>query len=190
MHPITEFELPWIKAGYDLFSLHGPGEVKIEKIARIVGISKSSFYHHFADLSIFNERLMEHHLHRAMQLAVQAKQCKAMVPDVLQMLVDAKPDILFNRQLRIHKSNVAYLLCFERAHSMVTEEFIELWADMLGLKNQMSIAKNILNVATDLFYQRLTNDNLTYEWIHSFIEEIKIFLKDVIKSSGVASQIN
>lgn len=190
MQPITENELPWIKAGYELFSLHGPDAVKIEKIARIVGISKSSFYHHFADMSIFNERLMEYHLLCAKALAEKAKQCNEFVPDVLQMLVDAKPDILFQRQLRIHRSNVAYQLCFERAHSMVSDEYMHLWAAMLGLENQMNIARNIFAVTTDLFYQRLTAEIFTYQWTEAFVAEIKIFINDVIKSSGVASQIS
>lgn len=182
-------EQPWIEAGYEIFSRQGPEALKIEQIARRVGISKSSFYHHFADMDIFREKLLEWHLERACKLAEKAKLCKAIVPDLLLVFVEMKQDLLFNRQLRIHRNNISFQLCFERAHSVVQDEFIGLWAEMLGLTDQPRIARNILDVATDLFYQRITNDNLTYDWFVAFLDEIKVFLKDVIKSSGVASQI-
>jgi len=182
-------EQPWIEAGYEIFSLQGPEALKIEKIARRVGISKSSFYHHFADMEIYREKLLGYHLERACRLAEKAKLCKAVVPDLLHAFLEMKQDLLFNRQLRIHRTNMAFLLCFERAHTVVQDEFIGIWAEMLGLKDQPRIAQNILNVATDLFYQRMTNDNLTYDWLVAFIDEIKVFLEDVIRSSGVASQI-
>jgi AcrR family transcriptional regulator len=185
----NSIEQPWIDAGYEIFSQQGPDALKIEQIARKVGISKSSFYHHFADIDIFREKLLEFHLHRALLIAEKAKLCKAVEPDLLLMFIEMKQDLLFNRQLRIHRSNMAFQLSFERAHTVVQDEFIGIWAAMLDLKDQPRIAQNILNVATDLFYQRLTNDNLTYDWFVTFIEEIKVFLKDVIKSSGIGSQI-
>ncbi|MEM7514864.1 MAG: TetR/AcrR family transcriptional regulator, partial [Bacteroidota bacterium] len=52
---------PWLKAGYDIFSQEGPGGLKVERLARIVGKSKSSFYHHFADLEIYTSFLLEYH---------------------------------------------------------------------------------------------------------------------------------
>lgn len=180
---------PWIDAGYEIFSLHGPEALKVEQLARITGTSKSSFYHHFADLEIYIEFILQYHLERAVILADQAKQCKSLVPDVVQMLVDAKKDILFNRQLRIHRQSVAFQLCFERAHSLVSNEFLELWAEWIGMQDKPDVAANVFKVATDLFYQRLTNDNLTYEWLGSFIQEVKTFLEQVIRSSGVLNRL-
>jgi AcrR family transcriptional regulator len=44
----------WIQAGYALFAEQGPSALKIEVLAKMVGISKSSFYHYFADLEVFD----------------------------------------------------------------------------------------------------------------------------------------
>lgn len=186
---INSNTLPWIEAGYEIFANQGPDALKIEQLARVVGKSKSSFYHHFADLPVFHENLMEWHLQRALELAEKAKQCKSMIPDMLMVFAENKQDLLFNRQLRIHRTNYTYQLCFQRAHSVVQNEFLHLWAEMLDLQDQKHIAQNILDIVTDIFYQRITNENLTYGWLVSFIEEIKVFLNDVIKSSGVASQL-
>lgn len=176
---------PWIEAGYEIFCLHGPEALKIEHLARITETSKSSFYHHFADMEIFREFLLQYHLERAEVISGKAKQCKTLIPDVIQLLVDHKSDILFNRQLRIHRNSIAFQLCFERAHSLVSNEFIHLWAEWIGMKDKPELALNVFKVATDLFYQRLTNDNLSYEWLLSFIGEVKTFLEQVIRSSGV-----
>ena len=187
---LKDNELPWIEAGYELFSQFGPDALKIERLSKKTGISKSSFYHHFADISIFSERLLSYHLHRANIMAQRASFCRNMVPDMAELIVDMKSEILFNRQLRIHRSNMAYQLCFERAVTIVEDALLVLWADMLGLNDQKRIAQNILNVARDVFYHRMTNENLNYEWVVSFIDEIKVFLRDVVKSSGVYSQIH
>jgi AcrR family transcriptional regulator len=182
-------ELPWIEAGYELFSHQGPDGLKIEQIARKVGISKSSFYHHFADLSIFQEKLLVYHLDYAKAVAEKASHCESLIPDFLHLMVEVKPYILFNRQLRIHRENVSFQLCFERAVTVVEDELLDLWSEMLDLKEEPRIAANILKVSIDLFYHRVTDSNLTYEWLIEFIEEIKIFLKDVIRSSGLSSQM-
>lgn len=180
---------PWIEAGYEIFALQGPDSLKIEPLARKTGISKSSFYHHFADMEIFHEKLLEYHLQRAVVVAAQARLCKSVEPDLLQLLASIKEDLLFNRQLRIHQNNLVFQLCFKRAHSLVQDEFIGIWAVMLGMQHQPRIAQNILDVTTDLFYQRISPDNLTYQWMVDFICEIKLFLTNVVKSSGVASHI-
>ena len=188
--PLKDNELPWIEAGYELFSQFGPDALIIERLAKKTGISKSSFYHHFADISIFSERLLSYHLHKSNIMAQRASLCRNMVPDMAELIIELKSEILFNRQLRIHRGNMAYQLCFERSVTIVEDALLMLWADMLGLKDQTRIAQNILNVARYLFYHRMTNENLTYEWVVAFIEEIKIFLKEVVKSSGVYSQIH
>jgi AcrR family transcriptional regulator len=43
---------PWINHGYRTFAYEGPTGLKVERLARQVGKSKSSFYHLFADLDI------------------------------------------------------------------------------------------------------------------------------------------
>jgi AcrR family transcriptional regulator len=185
-----ENALPWIEAGYRIFSLEGPAFLKVEQLAREVGISKSSFYHHFADVDIFREKLMEFHLQSAYGMAIKAKLCKNLVPDILTLLADHRMDLFFNRQLRIHRNNLSFQLCFQRAHSIVQNEYLHLWAEMLKLQDQPHIAKNILDVVTDLFYQRLEIDTFNYDWIVLFLADIQIFMKEVIKSSGVSSQIS
>lgn len=184
---IPENELIWIEAGYRIFAFKGPGAVKIELLAREVGISKSSFYHHFADLGIFNEKMMALHIMRGSQIAAQAKLCKSFDPDFLKLLAANSEDLLFNRQLRIHRNNIAYQLCFERANAMVETAILDVWAATIGLSEHKHIARNVFNVMSDIFYNRVTHETISYEWMQEFLTGIYAFLNDIIRSSGIMS---
>lgn len=177
-------EQPWIEAGYTVFALQGPDALKVEQLARQVGISKSSFYHHFADLPVFVERLLEHHRTRAQEIAQQAARCERFDPDVIQLLVGHQLDLLFQRQLRIRRGEEGFQRCFRQAHGTVTNVFMPLWAEALGIPGQLGPAAEMFDVVTDVFYQRLTNDNLSYAWVVDLLKEIEAFIRHAMKSQG------
>jgi AcrR family transcriptional regulator len=50
----------WIEKGYEVFALHGASGLKVEALSKSLDISKSSFYHHFADIkSLFDNPLQK-----------------------------------------------------------------------------------------------------------------------------------
>lgn len=77
---MTENKDIWIKTGYEIFALSGENGLKVEALAKKVGISKSSFYHHFADLEIFREYLLKFHLYQAQVMAEKEKNAKNIDP--------------------------------------------------------------------------------------------------------------
>lgn len=180
-------EQPWIDTGYALFALHGPDALKVEQLARQVGISKSSFYHHFADVPVFIERLQEHHLKRSVLLAEQAGGCTSFDPDYIQLLVNNRLDILFQRQLRMRRTDAAFQRCFRAAHDRVVDRIMPLWAEALGIPGRLAPAREMLDVVADVFYQRLTNDNLNYPWMVELLKEIETFIQHAMKSQGSIS---
>ena len=103
----------------------------------------------------------------------------------LRLLAAHDMDLLFNRQLRIHRNNMAYQLCFQRANSVVEDEIESIWAEALGIPDQPRIARNIFSVVSDLFYQRVTRETLNYAWMVAFLAEVNGFMRDVIRSSGI-----
>ena len=50
----------WFSAALRALSEHGPSAVRAEALARSLKVTKGSFYWHFADMSDFRSRLMEH----------------------------------------------------------------------------------------------------------------------------------
>ena len=170
---MTDIKQPWILCGYDLFSKEGPNGLKIEVIARQVNKSKSSFYHHFADLELFTEMLLNYHLERAKIIADRERLCKNVVPELLNLLLEVKQDLLFNRQLRINRHNVAFKNCFEKSSKEVGEAIIGIWAEMLGLTNNSNLARIVLNLSLENFYLQITEETMTYDWLLNYVKDLQ-----------------
>lgn len=164
---------PWIETGYGIFAHEGPAGLRIEYIARIIGKSKSSFYHHFADLEIFTDLLLEQHLQRSADIAQRMRQCQRLEPDMLDLLVSVKEDILFQRQLRIHRQVPAFGRCIAQAHGPIEEALLGLWSQALGLASRPQLARAMLKLVVDNFYLRITSDTLDQAWLRGYLDEIR-----------------
>ncbi len=163
----------WILVGYNIFSKQGQTGLKVEVIARKVGKSKSSFYHHFADIEIFTELLLNYHFERAIVIAEMEKCCNNVVPDLLNVLIEVKEDLLFNRQLRINRQIPAFKNCFEKSNKAVGEAILGIWAEMLGLGDNSHLAQMVLNLSLENFYLQITEETLTYEWLLNYVRDLK-----------------
>lgn len=177
-------KLPWVEAGYHLFAEHGPKGLKIEVIARHVKKSKSSFYHHFSDLEVFSEELLFFHIQRAKQVAERERACKTIVPDLLNVLVDAKTDLLFNRQLRIHRDTPAFKKCFEQSNELASQALMALWVSELGLADNQKLAGLLFKLVMDNFYLQISEKNLNYPWLLSCFVELGTMVEEVKKSEA------
>lgn len=49
----------WLRAGLELLKQHGAGAVTIERLTRRLGVTKGSFYHHFASREALSRGLLE-----------------------------------------------------------------------------------------------------------------------------------
>ena len=108
---IENIKKPWILEGYKIFSQEDPKGLKIEVLARRVDKSKSSFYHLFADVDCFIEELLAFHLEQAKIIADRERLCNSIDPALIDLLLEVKEDLLFNRQLRVNRSNIAFKQC-------------------------------------------------------------------------------
>jgi AcrR family transcriptional regulator len=176
---------PWLEAGYAAFATRGPQSLRVEQLAREVGISKSSFYHHFTDLPSFIEALLHYHLERVKAEALRARAFRTIDPEFIRLLVEIRMDLMFNWQLRLHREELSYQLCYQRAHTLMEQEVMGIWSEALGIPGEVQLARNIFTVVTDLFYQRFPKDQLTYEWLVSFLQEVNSFMEDVLRRSGI-----
>lgn len=58
-------QLDWIKAGFRALKTRGSQAVRVEPLARSLGVSKGSFYHHFKDLPDFHRQMIDHWMTQA-----------------------------------------------------------------------------------------------------------------------------
>ncbi len=184
MKVITTTEAPWISAGYAMFAREGPQGLKVEKLARSVQKSKSSFYHCFADLEIFTDTLLERHILRGKEIAREAALCKAIVPDLIHLLLRCNDDLLFNRQLRFHRQNPDFKRCFETANGYVEDALVQIWAESLGLAAKPHLARVFLMLIMDNFYLRITEETLTEAWLLEFLAEIQDLVRNVAQNDA------
>lgn len=180
---IKEKQKVWIEIGYAFFADEGPKALKVEVLAKKVGKSKSSFYHHFSDLEVFIDLLLEYHIYRAEKIVHQAMVCKAIDPDFVELLLSVKEDLLFNRQLRINRNIQEYSTCIEKVHKPIEKAFLKIWAQPLDLKDNPFLAQIILDLVVDNFYLRVTKESLSKQWLLEYWEEIKRMVEGIKKTS-------
>lgn len=61
----------WIKIGFQSLTRDGPESLKAEKLARLIGSSKGSFYWHFKDVPEFKSRMLDHWIDQAYSAVTQ-----------------------------------------------------------------------------------------------------------------------
>ncbi len=175
---MTETENIWVGAGYETFALYGKDALKIEVLSKKVGISKSSFYHHFADIEVFMEFLLEFHLEQAKMMAQKEKNAKSIYPELIQILVEHKTDLLFSRQLRFHQENKRFQETLIKSNQIVGNEFVRIWKNDLKLNLSQGQLEGLFELALENFYLQINAKNLNYHWLLGYFENLKRIAKN------------
>ncbi|KOY86863.1 TetR family transcriptional regulator [bacterium 336/3] len=175
---MTENKEIWVKTGYEVFALQGETGLKIETLAKKVGISKSSFYHHFADLEVFMEFLLKLHLHQSQILAEKERKVKCIDPELIHVLVEHKTDLLFNRQLRFHQNNKAYQKVLIEANRMIGYEFVHIWMKDAQLNLSQKQMEGLYELALENFYLQINSENIHYQWLSDFFKNLNKIAKN------------
>lgn len=164
---------PWLEAGYQLFALQGPGALQVEPLARRLNRSKSSFYHHFGDLAVFQDALLEMHLTQSRLLARRESECANLDPDLIRLLLEFRTDLLFSRQLRIHQREPAFARCLQAASEAIGPEFWALWAREMDLATRPDVSRALYDQLQDTFFLHLTPETLTEEALRGFFQQVR-----------------
>lgn len=171
-----DIKIPWIEAGYRIFAYEGPKGLRIERLAQTVGKNKSSFYHLFADLEVFGNFLLAHHEAQAMEMV--DKEAKATTQaHLVDILVHHKIDLLFNRQLRIHRENEDYQRTFEKINALAGPAIMGVWMKILGLEDNSYLAGLVYRLSLENFFLQITDETLNPDWLDNYFLELKALIK-------------
>lgn len=170
----------WIKTGYEIFALSGQNGLKIEPLAKKVGISKSSFYHFFADLELFVDELLKHHIEKSYIIAQKEQNAKSINPDLIEIIVEHKIDILFNRQLRINRENKVFIDILTKSNEIVGNAFVLLWVRDLSLKLTQKQLESIFELALENFYLQISSENLNHQWLSNYFTHLKKIVENFV----------
>jgi AcrR family transcriptional regulator len=169
----TDNKETWIKTGYEIFALSGQGGLKIEPIAKKVGKSKSSFYHYFADLELFIEHLLNHHIDQSYIIADKEQRATNIDPELINILVEHRVDLLFNRQLRINQNIKTFSDSLNKSNKIVGDAFVKVWVKDLSLQLTQKQMEGIFTLALENFYLQINADNLNYKWLSAYFDNLK-----------------
>jgi AcrR family transcriptional regulator len=170
----------WIKTGYEIFAHAGVTALKIESLAKKVGISKSSFYHHFADLELFVDDLLNYHLMQSYVIANKENNAKMINPDLIDILVEHKTDLLFNRQLRINRDDKRFLEILNKSNQIAGNGFVMIWVKDLGLQLTQKQLEGVFELALENFYLQINENNLNHLWLAAYFSSLKRVIGNIV----------
>lgn len=177
----------WIKVGYDLFTEDAHEGIQIERLARILGLNKSGFYHYFKDLDTYLVKLMEYQLEVAKEVELEMLQVKKFDPDFINLMFKRAHFLMFQMQLVKNRRIPLY----EKTYLQITNQFNELilphWANFISLSNDTDLALRYFNIVREMFYMRLTRKNCEIEFFRNTVYEAKGIVEKLIeqKAKGV-----
>ncbi len=163
----------WIAAGYAQFAIEGYHALKVERVAKQVGISKSSFYHHFIDFDTFVAYLLEHHLHRASELGAKERQTRQIMPDLVDLLLEYRTDLLFSRELRIHCQAPAFASTLQDAARAMGDSFSVVWIREINMQLNPNQLQAFFALAVENFALQLNAETLNREWLSQYFSKLK-----------------
>lgn len=167
----------WIEIGYQLFAKNGPQSLKIEPMSKLICVNKSSFYHYFADLDLFIDDLLQHHLNQSAIIAQKEQQIQNIHPQLINMLIEHQTDLLFNRQLRFNKHIHRFAKAIAKSDEIIGEYFIQIWVRELSLSLQPPQLKAIFSLAIENFYLQINEVNLNQQWLSEYFNNLKSTIK-------------
>lgn len=170
----------WIKKGYEIFAVSGQMGLKIEPLAKTVGKSKSSFYHHFADLELFTDCLLKHHIEQSKIIAIKEQEAKNIDPQLIDILVEHRSDLLFNRQLRINQNIKSFSNTLIQSNKIVGDSFVNVWAKDLSLQLSKKQIESIFTLALENFFLKINDENLNYQWLSEYFTDLKRIITNFI----------
>lgn len=173
---MKEIEKSWVSKGYSIFAYDGPQGLKVERLSKAVGKNKSSFYHLFADLDVFIEQLLAHHINQAKLIAIKESNSKNET-ELIQVLIEHKIDLLFNRQLRIHRENQDFADCFNTINQITVPAILPVWKQIISIPENNELAQVVLNLSLENFYLQITNENLNETWLTAYFTTIKSMIR-------------
>lgn len=166
----------WVEAGYRTFAFEGPQALRIEKLAKTVQKNKSSFYHFFSDMEVFTERLLDFHLLQAKVMSDKESNAQNEL-ELTQIILEHKLDLLFNRQLRIHRNSSDFQACFIKTNEISLPGFLPIWKKVINLNENDHLAQLVLMLSMENFFLQITDETLNSSWIAAYFEKIREMVK-------------
>ena len=169
----------WTEAGYNLFAREGLDGIQVERLARILKLNKSGFYHYFGDLEGFCLELLEFHKKKVGDFVEEVYGMKNLDPDYLHLVISHAETVMFQVQLIRNTNNHFLYSASEMVDGKVQAAIRELWCDYLDVPSDTDLGMRYYAIVRDMFYTRISFQNLNYTFLHNLVTEAKSILDEI-----------
>jgi AcrR family transcriptional regulator len=146
----------WIEAGYEMLSVNGPDGVQVEKLARMLGLNKSGFYHLFTSMVQYHSRMNE-------QFCNEISSANSFSPGFLNLVIKYRTSVLVQMQLRKHSDVPMFRDAFQAAKKRNAPFIIPLWENYLKISGNPALSEELYTIFQDVFFMRIANEDLTFK---------------------------
>lgn len=167
----------WLDVGYKIFGQEGPEGIQVERLARILGVNKSSFYHFFGDKEIFIGDLLHLHMSKAKKFTEAVNALENFDPDFIELLVSEFDTIMVHRQLVKHSEVHLFYKTYRDINAFVDIAILRLWGKELNLPQDAAF--RLFDLVRDSFYSRISQKNYSVATIRQILAEVKMFLEQL-----------
>ncbi len=174
----------WVEAGYNLFVKEGPDGLQVERLARILGLNKSGFYHYFGDMENYTARLIKYHYREFDLFMNDVAKCKCVHPDYHEVIYKHRVMAMGQMQLARNKDHPMFLGAHREADERVVRETREMWVEYLNLNDKLDLASDFHALLRDVFYTRITWENFTVDYLNSLAEEVRDIVTRMASENG------
>jgi AcrR family transcriptional regulator len=171
--------LAWTELGYDLFANEGIDGLQVERLARILQLNKSGFYHYFGDLEGFCAELISLHKKKVSYFLQEVSLTQKIDPDYLLLLIKHAATVMFQVQLTRNKNGHSFYQESEKVDRRVDVALRDLWTDFLGIQNNPDLAMRYYDIVRDMFYTRISFQNLNYPFLHNLVTDAKLLIQEI-----------
>jgi len=176
--------LLWVEQGYRLFAENGMEGIQVERLARMLQLNKSGFYHYFGDLEGFCSEMVALHLDKVSLFLKGIRQCKVIDPDYLLLLARFSTTVMFQVQLTRTKERYEFYKASEIVDQQVSATLQKLWSQFLGTEHNPDLSLRYFHMVRDMFYTRISFDNLNYPFLHDFATNAKSLVDQVLEQAA------
>lgn len=142
----------WILTGYQFFSDIGPAALNVEKLSNIVGLNRSSFYHYFGDMEVFESQILAYHVSRFAFFKDLIKGYDKFERLFEEEVMQYKTELAFQRQLLINQTVPRYKVCSDEARKYTEAKTYQLWSEFTQQKNDSEEAWTLFRAIRDFYY--------------------------------------
>jgi AcrR family transcriptional regulator len=163
----------WLEAGYELFANEGRQGIQIERLARIIQLNKSGFYHYFSDLEGFCGELVKLHEEKVDQFLLAISKITKLDPDYMLLLVENSSMVMFQVQLIRDQDNRSFYEASQLIDQKINSALSQIWGDFLELDADADLTLRYYTIVRDMFYVRVSFQNLDYQFLHNIAVDAK-----------------